>query len=112
MFLYSTSTNWIFVYLAISNKFLNINMAANKIRLTFDFTEEQLETTKTFFNYNDWDFEESKVSDTKTVSSGNCDVSTQTENTEPGPQTPCESQDDRPPPEFHIDQDLSKEECP
>ena len=40
-------------------------MAGNKIRITLDFTEEQLETTKTFFNYNDWDFEESKVSDTK-----------------------------------------------
>ena len=46
------------------------------------------------------------------MSSGNCEVSTQTENTEPGPQSPCESQDDRPPPEFHIDQDLSEEECP
>ena len=45
------------------------------------------------------------------MSSGNCEVSTQTENTEPGPQTPCESQDERPPPEFHIDQDLSEEEC-
>ena len=31
-------------------------MAANKIRLTLDFTEEQLETTKTFFNYNDYCF--------------------------------------------------------
>ena len=73
-------------------------MAANKIRITLDFTEEQLETTKTFFNFNDCDFEESKVSETKKSSAGNCEVSTQTENTEPGPQTPCESQDDRTPP--------------
>ena len=80
-------------------------MDVKKIRLTFNFYEEQLETIKTFFNYNDWDFEESKESVTKTVSSGNCDVSTQTENT--APHMPCESQDDRQP----IDQDSSEEEC-
>ena len=31
-----------------------------KIRLTLDFTPEQLETIETFFNYNNWDFEKAK----------------------------------------------------
>ena len=67
-------------------------MDANKIRLTLDFTQEQLETVETFFNYNSWDFEETKVSDTNGVSSANCDMSIQTQDTHP--HISGESQDD------------------
>ena len=35
-------------------------MASYKIRLTFDFTPEQLETIN--ISYNSWDFEEAKLS--------------------------------------------------
>ena len=79
-----------------------------KIRLTLDFTPEQLETIETFFNYNNWDFEKAKISNSNDLSSGKCDVSTQTQN--------CvslvtnESCEDGPPPEFHIEQDLLEDE--
>ena len=44
-----------------------------KIRLTLDFTPEQLETIETFFNYNNWDFENAKISNSNDLSSGKCD---------------------------------------
>ena len=43
------------------------------------------------------------------MSSGNCDVSTQTLSSDQA--MPTESQAERPPPEFHMEQDLSEEEC-
>ena len=48
----------------------------NKISL--NFTQEQLETLESFFHFINWDFEETKVSDTKGVPSASCGMSTQT----------------------------------
>ena len=48
-----------------------------------DFTQEQLETVESFFNYNNWDFEETEVFDTTDVSLAGCDVSAQTQETDP-----------------------------
>lgn len=84
-------------------------MDINKIRLTVDFTAEQLEAVRIFFNYNDWDFEEISSSDTSGRLSTNCAVSTQTQSSDSN--ISVESQDDQPAPEFHIDQDLSANEC-
>ena len=53
------------------------------MHLRQDFTQEQLETVESFFNYNNLDFEETEVSDTTDVSSAGCDVSALTQETDP-----------------------------
>lgn len=86
-------------------------MDANKIRLTLEFTQEQLETVQHLFGHYNWDFVEINGSD-RNGGSSTCtssDASTQTLNTETT--DPSQQEGDRPPPDFHIAQDLSEQEC-